>query len=195
MTVTQLQQRLTKLQVQLPVIIEGAGIAALKRLEAEIKIRIFKSGKDSANSSLGHYSQKGSWKKKGANVTGWAAWRQKFGRQINYKDLSFSGQLEKSIMVGSYGNKIVLGIVNQQYKPSRFYPYSRSQKVYKNSNKNKFKSSYKVRTWPTTVKVSEYLDIQNKSDIFIPTEREKKMVREEFLKYFNEKVFNIIKIG
>lgn len=71
--------------------------AALSRIEADMKTRIFNLGQDVDGLGLGTYSPK------------YAQYRKDNNKQTGYKDLEFDGDLRRSIQVGISGNKRVLG--------------------------------------------------------------------------------------
>lgn len=64
-------------------------VVALKRLEGEIKRRIFNDGRATNGILIGHYRSR--------------LWRQeriRRGRQVQYKDLEFEGDMRRSMTVG-----------------------------------------------------------------------------------------------
>lgn len=185
-TLNQYNNRLQRLKLNLPKIMEGAEMSAIMLLEGKLKTRIFEKGIDSEDHVLGEYSK------------GWYAWRKKNGRENQRKNLSFSGLLSKSITHGLRNGKMILGIVRNQYAASKLYPYSRGQKD-KKGNKKKgirsytMKNSYAVKSFPDTIQVSEWLKEQNKDrDIFKPMTSEIELCKKEAQRYMSEKVMAIL---
>lgn len=72
-------------------------IPALKLVEGLMKRRIFNDGLASDNTSIGQY------------VSNWKNVREKNNRQNSYVDLSFEGNLLKSVQVGTSDGDNVLG--------------------------------------------------------------------------------------
>lgn len=174
MTVKQLNNKLENIKVSLPKIIAGTQQAALNLMIGTYKTRIFESGLDSNNKSLGGYSKQ--WKK----------WRIKLGRYAEKKNLSFSDLLSGSIIVGNYQNRLVLGMVKNQYRRNKFYPVSKA-------TIRKPRNSYKVNPLPNTVQVSEYLEQQHKSPVFEPTKNEIEIAKKEAERYITAQVLKLFK--
>lgn len=80
-------------------------LVAMKRGEAEMKLRIFDEGRSTNGASLGNYRSE-SHKRK----------RVRRGRQIASKDLELEGDLRRSITTGQQDGKAVLGITTNRQR-------------------------------------------------------------------------------
>ena len=78
---------------------------AIKRIEADMKRRVFNDGKATDGSSLGKYKSRSHIKK-----------RTERGRQTGYKDLDFEGDLRRSLTTGEQGQKAVLGFTTNRQR-------------------------------------------------------------------------------
>lgn len=85
--------------------IEDAEIAALQRIEGEIKARIFQNGQAADGSQLDTFSKPSF----GRYSLQWGLKRSAAGRGITVKDLEFKGDLRRAIAVGKSGNSNVIG--------------------------------------------------------------------------------------
>jgi len=105
---------------------------ASKAMEGRMKRRIFNLGNDAEGRQIGRYSQKEAWfsqdsfavkgafkniGKKGTAtkstqyfVDGYKGLREEQGFQAKYVDLDYTGSLRASLITGTYGNNVVLGI-------------------------------------------------------------------------------------
>lgn len=94
-----------KLQRLKDVLKEGrakAELAAIKTLEADMKRRVFNDGKASDGTPLGPYRSRHRLK------------RQLAGRQVQYKDLEFEGDLRRSLTTGELDGHAVLGFTRDR---------------------------------------------------------------------------------
>lgn len=107
-------------------------IVASKAMEGRMKRRIFNLGNDADGRTIGRYSQKEAWftqdsfavkgsfknvGKRGTAtkstqyfVDGYKGLREEQGFQTKYVDLDYTGSLRASLITGTYGNNVVLGI-------------------------------------------------------------------------------------
>lgn len=95
-----------KIEASLPeisVIAANADVLANNTALGDITRRIFNEGKRSDGSSIGQYKV-GPYKNK----------RESSGRQTNYIDFQFSGDLFYSIQVGNLNGKPAVGIISQK---------------------------------------------------------------------------------
>lgn len=116
---------------ELEVIIEGiessvpdAEIAALQRIEGEMKTRIFGNGQATDGSKLGTFSVP----RIGDYSRAHGRKRQRAGRRITPKDLEFYGDLRRSIGVGVNGPNTVLGF---QYDKARIIAQAQQKQTRK----------------------------------------------------------------
>lgn len=77
--------------------------SVLLRLNAEMQQRIFNRGLASDESPMGPYRSASHRKR-----------RQNAGRQVNYKDLEFTSDLRRSIVLGRLGRRNVIGFSNNR---------------------------------------------------------------------------------
>lgn len=92
--------------------VEAAEVAALERINGEMKARIFQNGLASDGTPLDTFSTPAL----GRYSRGYGLKRQKAGRRTDAKDLEFHGDLRKSIAVGKTGQSNVIGF---QYDAAR----------------------------------------------------------------------------
>lgn len=81
--------------------LQGYSYLVVSDVEGAMKQRIFNQGKTEEETSIGKYKE-GYYKRK----------REKFGRQTEYVDLEFKGDLRRSIVKGTKNGKIVIGFNN-----------------------------------------------------------------------------------
>jgi hypothetical protein len=81
--------------------INAAEVATLLFLQGKIQFRVHNRGEKTSGELIGGYSKK------------WAAKRTAKGRQVNYVDLEFNGDLRKGMKVGVDGKVNVLQFINE----------------------------------------------------------------------------------
>ena len=97
------QELANKIEKSIPNIekaLQGYEILVVSDIEGSIKSRIFNKG-DAQKGKIGKY-KKGKYKQK----------REEAGRQTDYVDLQFTGELNRSIQKGIKGGKQVVGFNN-----------------------------------------------------------------------------------
>lgn len=100
-TPEQLAAKIEKSIPQIQKAVQGYEILVISDVEGSIKSRIFNKG-EAQKGKIGKYKE-GKYKKK----------REAAGRQTDYVDLQFTGELNRSIVKGIKGGKQVIGFNNE----------------------------------------------------------------------------------
>lgn len=96
-----LENLLAEIEANLP----EANLVALKRVEADMKRRIFQQGQATNGSQLDTFSRP----RVGRYSLRYGRVRQEAGRRTDIKDLEFKGDLRKAITIGLNRGQLVLG--------------------------------------------------------------------------------------
>jgi len=173
------EKELEKIRNSIKEIHNDAVAIVLTNYEGEFKQRVFSDAgsKNKNNASLGLYKSKY-----------YSEHRVALGRQGNPINLSFSGELERSIKIVNIEDDIALVVTPVDYVPSKYYPLF-SGKVKKQKDKNEPQKQRKPRTYTDTESVSNYID-KNFGETFEPTKEEvesnNKLLEDTIEEKFNE---------
>lgn len=155
------QKELERIKEGIKEIHNDAVAIVLTNYEGEFKQRVFNDAgsKNASGKELGNYEN-----------TYYAKHKVALGRSGNPINLSFSGELERSIKIVNVDDDIQLAVTAVNYVPSKYYPLF-SGKVKKQADKNEPQKQRKPRTYTDTESVSNYID-DNFGETFEPTKEE-----------------------
>jgi hypothetical protein len=84
-----------------------AEISSLKRVEGLVKLRVHNKGRNSEDTQIGTYSP------------GWAKVRRSRGKQVNFVDLQFEGDLIRGYSVGIHEGDNAFGFTSELEKRAK----------------------------------------------------------------------------